>query len=146
MIPKLFLYFCINTAVRLSHEHVDAGDAGLANREEHLGAVADDALALHDRADHVPRDVREEQQRDVERVADPDEARRLVGAVREQHACLHRGVVGDDADAASTEAGEADLQLLCIERLVGEVFTTLLVNSFLTLMGQSVCENREEQT
>jgi hypothetical protein len=46
---------------------------------EHLGAVADDARVLDLGADHEARHVLQEHQRDVERVADLDEVRGLVG-------------------------------------------------------------------
>ena len=50
----------------------------------------------------------EEEQRQVEGVAEGDEARRLVGRVDLDRAGADRGLVGDDADRAAVEAGEAD--------------------------------------
>jgi len=58
---------------------------------EHLRAVADDALALDRLADHEARHVGQEEQRDREGVAQPDEARRLVGRVDEEDAALPLG-------------------------------------------------------
>jgi hypothetical protein len=74
--------------------------------------VADDPLALDLGADHEAGDVGEEQQGNVEGVAVPDEAGGLVGGVREQDAALVLGLVGDDADRAAVQAGEADDELL----------------------------------
>ena len=99
-------------AVGLAHDDRDLRHGRLADGADHLGAVADDALALDLRADHEAGHVGEEQQRHVERVARPDEARGLVGGVDEQHAALVLGLVGDDPDRAAVEAREADDQLL----------------------------------
>ena len=55
-----------------------------------------------------PGHVGQEQQRHVEGVAGPDEARRLVGRVDEQHAALVLGLVGDDPDGAAVQARVAD--------------------------------------
>jgi hypothetical protein len=74
--------------------------------------VADDALALDRGADHEAGHVGEEQQRQAERVAQPDEVRGLVGRVDEEHAALLLGLVGDDADRPAVEAREADDELL----------------------------------
>ena len=87
-------------AVGLAHDHRDLRHGRLADRADHLGAVADDALALDLGADHEAGHVGEEQQRHVEGVARPDEARGLVGGVGEQHAALVLGLVGHDPDRA----------------------------------------------
>ena len=68
-------------AVGLAHDDGDLGHRRRRHRVQHLGAVADDALVLDLRADHEAGHVHEEHQRDVERVADLDEARGLVGRV-----------------------------------------------------------------
>ena len=54
-----------------------------------------------------PGHVGEEQQRDVERVAGPDEARRLVGGVDEQHAALVPRLVGDDRRSRARRAARS---------------------------------------
>ena len=56
-------------AVGLAHDHRDLRHRRLADRADHLRAVADDPLALDLRADHEAGHVGEEQQRHVERVA-----------------------------------------------------------------------------
>ena len=104
-------------AVRLAHDHRDLGDGGLGDRGDHLGAVADDAFALHLGADHEAGHVGEEQQRQVERVAAPHEACGLVGRVDEQDAAEVLRVAGDDADRPAVEAREAADQLLREQRL-----------------------------
>ena len=94
-------------AVRLAHDHADLGHGGLGDGRDHLGPVADDALALDLGADHEAGHVGQEHQRQVEGVAQPDEAGALVGRVDEQHAALLHRVVGHDADGMAVEAGEA---------------------------------------
>ena len=73
--------------------------------------MPDDALALHRRADHEARHVREEHERDIERVAGPDEAGSLVSRVAEQDAALVVWLVGHDPDHPALQAGEAHDQL-----------------------------------
>ena len=74
--------------------------------------MADDALPLDVGPDHEAGDVGEEEERKVEGVADPDEARRLVGAVNEQNAALLHRLIGDDPDDLPAKAGETGQQLL----------------------------------
>src|SRR6266852_5362879 len=62
-------------AIGLADHHGHLGHRGLADRIEHLGAVADDALLLDLGADHEARHVLQEDERDVEGVAQHDEAR-----------------------------------------------------------------------
>ena len=73
--------------------------------------MADDALALDLGADHEPGHVGQEHQRDVEGVAAPHEAGRLVGRVHEQDPALHLGVVGHEAHRAAVDQADAAHQL-----------------------------------
>ena len=99
-------------AVGLAHDHRQLRHGRLGDGGDHLGARADDALALDLGADHEAGHVGQEQQRDVEGVAGPDEAGRLVGRVDEQDAAALLGLVGDDPDRAAVEPRVADDQLL----------------------------------
>ena len=99
-------------AVGLADDHRDLRDRRFGDRADHLRAVADDPVALDLGADHEAGHVGEEQQRDVERVAVPDEARGLVGGVAEQHAALVLGLVGDDPHRPALQARVADDELL----------------------------------
>ncbi len=99
-------------SVGLAHDHRDLRHGRLADRADHLRAVADDPVALDLRADHEAGHVREEQQRHVERVARPDEPRGLVGRVGEQHAALVLRLVGHDPDRPTVQTRVADDQLL----------------------------------
>ena len=56
-------------------------------------------------ADHVAGDVGQEQQRDVVRVADPDEAGRLVGGVGEEDPGHVHRLVGDEPDRTGRRGG-----------------------------------------
>ena len=98
-------------AVGLADDHRDLRHGRLAHRRHHLRPVTDDALALDGRADHEPGHVGQEDQREVEGVAQPDEAGRLVGGVDEQGAGEMGRVVGDDADRMPVETAEPDDQL-----------------------------------
>ena len=74
--------------------------------------------------DHEAGDVGQVDQRDVEGVAEPDEARRLVGGVDHEHAALDLRLIGDDAGHAPADAGQPhdDLpreQLLDLEPRAG---------------------------
>ena len=104
-------------AVRLAHDDGDLRHGRLADRGDHLGAGADDALPLHLGADHEAGHVRQVEQRDVERVAEPDEPRRLVRAVDEEHAAQVLRLVGDDAHHAPFDAREPGDDLLREELL-----------------------------
>ena len=68
--------------------------------------MADDALALHLGADHESGNVGEIEDGNAKGIAEPDEARRLVGAVDEEHGALVLGLAGDDADRPPFDAGE----------------------------------------
>ena len=94
-------------AVRLADDHRDLRHGRLGDGADHLRAVADDPLALDLGADHEAGHVGEEQQRDVERVAGPDEARALVRGVDEQHAALDLRLVGDDPDRRARRAARS---------------------------------------
>ena len=69
--------------------------------------MADDPRVLDLRADHEAGHVLQEDERDVEGVAEVDEARRLVGGVVLEDAAELLRLVGDDADRPAAEAREA---------------------------------------
>jgi len=70
--------------------------------------VLDDAAVLLVRAREEARHVDEGDERDVEAVAEADEARGLHRGVDVEHAREDRRLVGDDAHGAAADAGEAD--------------------------------------
>ena len=98
-------------SVRLAHDHRELGHARLRDGGDHLCSMADDAGSLDFGADHEPRHVRKEEQRDVEGVAHPDEAGGLVGGVDEENSALLGGIVGDHADNPPFQPGQAHNQL-----------------------------------
>ena len=87
---------------------MNLGDGRLAVGIEQLGARADDAAVLLLRAGHVTGHVDEGDDRNVEPVAEADEAGGFVAGVDVEHAGQHRWLVGDDPDAVPAEARKAD--------------------------------------
>jgi len=79
----------------------------LGEGEEELGAVADDPAKLLLRPREEARHVLENDQGDVEGVAEADEPRPFDRGVDVEHAGQMIGLVRDDADGAPAEAGEA---------------------------------------
>ena len=73
--------------------------------------MADDAAALLLDAGQEAGNVDERDERDVEAVAEADEARALVGRVHVERAGPDRRLVGDQADDDALDPGEADDQV-----------------------------------
>src|SRR6188472_103969 len=94
-------------AVGLAHDHGHLRHRGAADRVEHLRAVADDPGVLDFGADHEAGHVLEEDERDVEGVAEVDEAGGLVGGVVIEYSGQLLGLVGDDPGWLAAETGEA---------------------------------------
>ena len=96
----------VGTAVRLARDDRDLGHRRLAVGVEHLRAVADDARVLLTDARQEARNIDEVDERDVERIAEADEACGLVGSVDVEAARHDVRLVRDDADGAAVEARE----------------------------------------
>ena len=79
----------------------------LGERVEELRAVPDDAAVLLLRARQEARHVLEDEERDVERVAEPDEPRPLDRRVDVEDAGEVHRLVRDDADRAARRAGRS---------------------------------------
>ena len=99
-------------SVRLPHRHAEFRHGRLAHRRDQLGPMADDALSLDGRADHEAGHIGQEDQRDVERVAQPDEPRHLVRGVHEQHSAQVRRLIRDHTHHVAVQASEAADDLL----------------------------------
>ena len=97
----------VSTAVSLAQRDGHLRHRSLAIGEEQLGAVRDDAAVLLSGARQEARHVHQRHDRNVERVAEADEAGGLAAGVDVQHAGHELGLVGDDADRLAVEAGEA---------------------------------------
>ncbi len=93
--------------VRLSRDHRELGDRRLAVRVEQLGAVLDDPPMLLRHPRQEPRHVLKGDDRHVEGVAQPDEARSLYRCVEVEHPGEHRGLIRDDPDRPAAQPGEA---------------------------------------
>ena len=101
-------HHAVGAAVGFARDDRELRHGGLGEGVEQLGAVADDAAVLLLDAGHEAGDILEGDERDVEGVAEADEARALDAGVDVEHAGEERGLVGDDADRAAGHAREAD--------------------------------------
>ncbi len=86
--------------------------------------MADDALPFHLGPDHEPGDIGQEEEWDIEGVAEPDEPGALVGRVDEQDPALLHGLISDHADGAAVDPGQpadqfARVELLDLEEAAG---------------------------
>ncbi len=99
-------------AIALAQDHADLRDGRFAHGEQHLRPVPDDPLLLDRGADDEAGHVVQEDEGDPERVAEPDEARRLVGRVHVERAAEHHRLVGDDADRLPTDPGQPGDEVL----------------------------------
>ena len=92
-------------------------DRRLAERVEQLRPVGDDPPPLLVCAREEPGNVLKDDERDVERVAEPHEPRRLARRLDVQHAGENRRLVRDDADGPAREPREPDKDVLRVMRV-----------------------------
>ena len=97
----------IGAAIGLAGDHGDLRHGRLGEGEQQLGAVLDQAAIFLVGARQEARHVDEGDDRDVEAVAEAHEARGLARGVDVEHAGQHHRLIGDDADGAAVDAGEA---------------------------------------
>ena len=97
----------VGAAVGLARDDRQLRHGRLGERVEQLRAVADDPAPLLARAGQEAGHVGEGDERDVERVAEADEAGGLLRRLDVEHAGELRGLVADDPDRAPAEAREA---------------------------------------
>ena len=88
------------------------GHRRFGERVEQLGAGADDAAVLLPHARQEAGHVLERDERNVERVAEPHEARALHRRVDVEAPGEHRRLIGDDADRPAAQPREADDDVL----------------------------------
>ncbi|MNX91930.1 hypothetical protein D3C86_1240470 [compost metagenome] len=97
----------IGAAIGLARDDRQLGHGGLGIGEQQLGAVLDQGAVLLLGARHEARHVHQRHQRNVEGVAEADEARGLAAAVDVQHPRQNLRLVGDDADGLAVQTTEA---------------------------------------
>ena len=102
----------VRAAVCLARDHRELRHRRLRVRVEQLRAVPDDPAPLLRRPRQEARHVDERDERDVERVAEAHEARRLHRRVDVEDAGERARLVADDADRVPAEAREADDDVL----------------------------------
>ena len=98
----------VGPAIGLARDHRDLRHRRLGIGEQQLRAMLDDAVMLLAHARQEARHVDEGQDRNVERVAEADEARALLRRVDVEAAGQHHRLVGDDADGPTLDPAEAD--------------------------------------
>ena len=100
--------------------------------------MADDATVLLIAAGQECRNVHQRNQRDVEAIAETDEARPFVGGVDFKCPCRHLALVGNNADGFTGKSGKADHQVLRIVTLHFKkaVFVHKGVNHFMHVIGK----------
>jgi len=92
--------------VALAQDHGDIGHAHAGTDHEHAAHVADEGRSLGIRSNHETGRVAQGNDRQVEGIAELQEARRLVGRVRVDGAAEVHRVVGQHPDRPTVEAGE----------------------------------------
>ena len=98
----------MGAAVTLAERDRNLRDRRFSISVEQFGAVGDDAAIFLLRAAEEAGDIHQGDQGNVESVAEPDETGRLTGGIDVQDARQYPGLVGDDAYALPTHAGESD--------------------------------------
>mmetsp|Transcript_32106 Transcript_32106/g.87965 ORF Transcript_32106/g.87965 Transcript_32106/m.87965 type:complete len:549 (+) Transcript_32106:245-1891(+) len=96
----------IRAAVSLARDYGDFGHRGLCEGKEQLGAVPDDAAVLLRSARQEAGHVDKRKERDVEAIAEADEARRLHGRVDIEAPGEFLRLVGDDPDRLAVHPAE----------------------------------------
>mmetsp|Transcript_39587 Transcript_39587/g.94000 ORF Transcript_39587/g.94000 Transcript_39587/m.94000 type:complete len:419 (+) Transcript_39587:368-1624(+) len=103
----------VGAPVGLAGDHRQLRDGGLGVGVQQLGAVLDDAAVLLARAGQEPRYVDKGHDGDVERVAEPHEARRLDRRVDVEAPGRDERLIRHDADRAPVEPRKARDDVPC---------------------------------
>ena len=103
----------MGAAVALAEGDSDLGHRGLAVSKEHLGTVDDDTVVFLTRAGEEAGDIDECDDGDIEGIAEADKTAALAGCIAVEHTGHRLGLVGNDADGDTAEAGKTDQQVGC---------------------------------
>ena len=98
--------------VGLTRDDGDFRNGGFGERKEQLRAMLDDAAEFLLRAREKTGNVFEGDERNVESVAETDEARTLHGSADIQNPGEKRRLIGDDANGTAVEACKSNDQVL----------------------------------
>ena len=139
----LGVHDAVRAAVSLPRDHRDLRHRRLGQRVKQLRAMNDDAAVLLIGAGEKTRNILEYEQRNVERIAETDEARALAGCVDVENAGQEGRLIGDDANRVPVEPDESDdeiarVLLMNFEKVafIGDDINDLCV---FELAGLSVC-------
>ena len=104
-------HHAIRAAVGLASDDGHLGNRRLGERVEQLRAVPDDPAVLLLRAGQEAGHVLEDDQRDIEGVAEPDEAGALDGGVDVEHSGEMHRLIRDDPHGPPRQPDEADQEI-----------------------------------
>ena len=105
-------HHAIRAAIGLTRDHRDLGHGRLGVRIQQLRTVTDDATELLLGARQESWHVLERHDRDVERIAKPNEPGALCGRIYVQAPGKKRRLIGHDSNGTSIEPREADYDVL----------------------------------
>ena len=98
----------VSATIGFARDHRHLWHRGLGEGEQELRPVLDQSAIFLVGAGQEAGHVNEGHERNVEAVAEADEARGLARGVAVKYPCQHQGLIGDNADGAPLDAGEAD--------------------------------------
>src|SRR5690242_2251930 len=104
----------ISTTVRLARNDGQFRNGRLAISKEKLGSMLDDAAVFLCDAREKSRNILERHERNVERIAEPDEPCSFERCIDIEHACQHGGLVCNYSDAEAAEVGKTANDVLRI--------------------------------
>ena len=127
----------VGATVVLAGDHGKLGNRRFRVAPQEFGAVPDDAVPFLLAAREVARDIHEGDDRQIEGVAEPDEAGNLVGGVDIEASGENQRLVADDAHRATVHATETDDSVLRVELVRLEEFAVIdnRTNDVLHIVG-----------
>src|SRR2546421_4222470 len=102
----------ICATVRFAGDDRDLRDGGFGKSEEQLCAMPDDAAKFLLGAREKTRNILEGNERNVERVAEPHEARAFYGSIDIENTSKEGRLIADDTDGAAVEARKTHDEIL----------------------------------
>src|SRR5207245_4396072 len=115
----------VGASIRLSYDYSKFGNRGFAVGVEEFGPMPNYPVVFLIYSRQEPGNIHQGQDRDVERIAESDEACRLDGGIDVQGSSVNFGLVCNDPNRVSVESGESDDDILSPDSLYLEQFDSL---------------------